>query len=516
MNLQVVSCNIDLTVNSYYHYDFVEMKKTATGISPIIVIDRRAPQALHRQIYDAYRAAIVDRSLRAGQRVPSTRVQALELGISRIPVLTAYAQLLAEGYFESRVGAGTVVSRSLPDQVTFSEPRRAQSTRVQAGSRRLSKRSPISFRVESLPWRRGWGAFGVSQVAFGHFPFHVWNALVTRHCRNAHAKSLDYGDAMGSKDLREAIAAYLRTARGVRCEAQQIMVVSGSQQALDISARVFLDPGSRVWMEEPGYRFARNVFAINGCQIVPVPVDGEGLDVAAGIKRCRRARAALVTPSHQYPLGVTMSASRRLQLVDWAQSSESWIIEDDYDSEYRYESMPIASLQGLDCNSRVIYIGTFSKVLFPSLRLGYLVVPPDLTERFLAVRLAMDIGPPSFYQAVLADFISTGHFSRHIRRMRLLYSERRRVLIDSIRKDLGFAADVTGGEAGMHLSVTLKGINDCEVAERASSRNLWLVPLSTSYLGKASRQGFILGFGSTEVADIPNAVRKLRTVLSSK
>ncbi|MGC1223836.1 MAG: GntR family transcriptional regulator, partial [Candidatus Sulfotelmatobacter sp.] len=196
MNLQVVSCNIDLTVNSYYHYDFVEMKKTATGISPIIVIDRRAPQALHRQIYDAYRAAIVDRSLRAGQRVPSTRVQALELGISRIPVLTAYAQLLAEGYFESRVGAGTVVSRSLPDQVTFSEPRRAQSTRVQAGSRRLSKRSPISFRVESLPWRRGWGAFGVSQVAFGHFPFHVWNALVTRHCRNAHAKSLDYGDAM--------------------------------------------------------------------------------------------------------------------------------------------------------------------------------------------------------------------------------------------------------------------------------------------------------------------------------
>ena len=512
----MVSCNTHLTVNSYYHYDFAEMKKAATGISPIIVIDRRAPQALHRQIYDAYRAAIVDRSLRAGQRVPSTRVQALELGISRIPVLTAYAQLLAEGYFESRVGAGTVVSRSLPDQVTFSEPRRAQSTRVQAGSRRLSKRSPISFRVESLPWRRGWGAFGVSQVAFGHFPFHVWNALVTRHCRNAHAKSLDYGDAMGSKDLREAIAAYLRTARGVRCEAQQIMVVSGSQQALDISARVFLDPGSRVWMEEPGYRFARNVFAINGCQIVPVPVDGEGLDVAAGIKRCRTARAALVTPSHQYPLGVTMSASRRLQLLDWAQSSESWVIEDDYDSEYRYESMPIASLQGLDCNSRVIYIGTFSKVLFPSLRLGYLVVPPDLTERFLAVRLAMDIGPPSFYQAVLADFISTGHFSRHIRRMRLLYSERRRVLIDSIRKELGFAADVTGGEAGMHLSVTLKGIDDCEVAERASRQNLWLVPLSTSYLGKASRQGFILGFGSTEVADIPNAVRKLRTVLSSK
>jgi GntR family transcriptional regulator/MocR family aminotransferase len=240
------------------------------------------------------------------------------------------------------------------------------------------------------------------------------------------------------------------------------------------------------------------------------------MDVAVGIQRCRTARAALVTPSHQYPLGVTMSASRRMQLLDWAQNSQSWIIEDDYDSEYRYESRPIASLQGLDANSRVVYIGTFSKVLFPSLRLGYLVVPPDLIGRFRAVRLAMDIGPSHFFQAVLADFIREGHFSRHIRRMRLLYSERRKVLIDCIREELGFGADVTGGEAGMHLSVTLKGIRDVEVAERASHENLWLVPLSTSYIGKPSRHGFILGFGSTEVKDIPDAVRKLRTLLTSK
>jgi GntR family transcriptional regulator/MocR family aminotransferase len=515
MNSEVVSGNTHLTGSSYSHYDFAEMKKTPTGISPIIAIDRRARKPLHRQVYDAYRTAIVERSLRAGQRVPSTRILALELGISRIPILTAYAQLVGEGYFESRVGAGTVISRSLPDQVPFSEPRGAQSTKVQAGLRRLSQRCSNFLPIEKAPWQRGWGAFGVSQVAFGQFPFQIWNALVTRHCRKAHAKSLDYGDAMGSKDLREAIAAYLRTARGVRCEAQQIMVVSGSQQALDISARIFLDRGSRVWMEEPGYRFARNVFAVNGCQIVPVPVDYSGLNVAVGIERCRTARAALVTPSHQYPLGVTMSASRRMQLLDWAQNSQSWIFEDDYDSEYRYESMPIASLQGLDSNSRVIYIGTFSKVLFPSLRLGYLVIPRDLIDRFLAVRLAMDIGPPRFFQSVLADFISEGHFSRHIRRMRLLYSERRRVLIDCIRKELGFAADVTGGEAGMHLSVTLKGIRDCEVAERASRQNLWLVPLSTSYIGKASRQGFILGFGSTAVEEIPNAVRKLRALLTS-
>jgi GntR family transcriptional regulator/MocR family aminotransferase len=491
------------------------MRKTPTGISPIIAIDRRAPKALHRQVYDAYRAGIVNRTLRAGQRVPSTRVLALELGISRIPILTAYSQLVAEGYFESRVGAGTVVSRSFPDQITFPEPRGQQSTKVQAGARRLSKRCSNFVSVANVPWQRGWGAFGVSQVSFGNFPFQTWNALVMRHCRKAYAKSLDYGDPMGSKELREAIAAYLRTARGVRCEARQIMVVSGSQQGLDISARVFLDPGSRVWMEEPGYRFARNVLAVHGCKIVPVPVDYAGLNVAAGIKRCRTARAALVTPSHQYPLGITMSASRRMQLLDWAQKSESWIIEDDYDSEFRYESKPIASLQGLDSNARVIYIGTFSKVLFPALRLGYLVVPPDLIERFLAVRLAMDIGPPTFFQSVLADFISEGHFSRHIRRMRLLYKERRSVLIDCIRKEFGFAADVTGGEAGMHLSITLKGIRDSEIAERASRQNLWLVPLSTSYLGEPSRHGFILGFGSTAVEEIPNAVRKLRTLLTS-
>jgi GntR family transcriptional regulator / MocR family aminotransferase len=492
------------------------MRKTPTGISPIIAIDRRAPKALHRQVYDAYRAGIVNRTLRAGQRVPSTRVLALELGISRIPILTAYSQLVAEGYFESRVGAGTVVSRSFPDQITSPEPRGQQSTKVQAGARRLSKRCSNFVSVANVPWQRGWGAFGVSQVSFGNFPFQTWNALVMRHCRKAYAKSLDYGDPMGSKELREAIAAYLRTARGVRCEARQIMVVSGSQQGLDISARVFLDPGSRVWMEEPGYRFARNVLAVHGCKIVPVPVDYAGLNVAAGIKRCRTARAALVTPSHQYPLGITMSASRRMQLLDWAQKSESWIIEDDYDSEFRYESKPIASLQGLDSNARVIYIGTFSKVLFPALRLGYLVVPPDLIERFLAVRLAMDIGPPTFFQSVLADFISEGHFSRHIRRMRLLYKERRSVLIDCIRKEFGFAADVTGGEAGMHLSITLKGIRDSEIAERASRQNLWLVPLSTSYLGEPSRHGFILGFGSTAVEEIPNAVRKLRTLLTSQ
>ncbi|HEV2488918.1 MAG TPA: PLP-dependent aminotransferase family protein [Candidatus Acidoferrales bacterium] len=339
---------------------------------------------------------------------------------------------------------------------------------------------------------------------------------MTRHSRNMQARFLDYGDPMGLKELREAIAAYLRTARSVHCEAEQILIVSGSQQGLEISARVLLDPGDRVWMEEPGYSFARSVFTYCGCRIVPVPVDAEGLNVIAGVKKCRNARAVLVTPSHQYPLGTTMTASRRLQLLDWAEGNRSWILEDDYDSEYRYEGMPVASLQGLDRNSRVVYIGTFSKVLFPALRMGYVVIPPDLVGRFLAVRFAMDIGPAAFPQMVLADFIREGHFSRHIRRMRAVYAERRSALIESIHEELGPAAEIHGAEAGMHLSIILKGISDRDIAARAARQCISMIPLSSLYLGKPTRQGFILGFGSTPVKEIPNAVRKLRIILDSK
>ncbi|MFZ0213316.1 MAG: PLP-dependent aminotransferase family protein [Candidatus Acidiferrales bacterium] len=491
------------------------MKKVPSGISPVIAINKKIPKSLYRQVYDGYRKAIVDGNVRAGQRVPSTRVLALELGISRIPVLSAYAQLLAEGYFESRVGSGTIVSRSLPNRIAAPQPANAPSARISPRRRRLSKRCSILPSAENFHRQRVLGPFGVSQIASEHFPLQVWNSLVTRHSRSMNANSLDYADPMGLKNLREALAAHIRTARGVRCEAQQIMIVSGSQQGLEITTRVLLDPGNRVWMEEPGYRFARSVFTFSGCRVVPVPVDSEGLNVAAGMKKCRDARAALVTPSHQYPLGVTMSASRRLQLLDWAERCGSWIIEDDYDSEYRYESMPVTSLQGLDRNSRVVYIGTFSKVLFPSLRLGYIVVPADLVERFLAVRFAMDISPPNFHQAVLADFIREGHFSRHIRRMRLLYAERRSALIASIRSELGSLAEIAGAQAGMHLCVILKGISDCQVAVRAARQNLSLVPLSPFYVGNAPRQGFILGFGSTPVEEIPSAVRKLRALLAA-
>ena len=493
------------------------MKKVASGIFPIIAIDRDAPTALHRQIYGRYRTAIVEGKLIPGQQIPSSRALASELGVSRFPVLNAYDQLLAEGYIESRVGAGTVVSNSIPDQITSTPPAGAKFQVIRSGPRPVSRRSSILPRYEKPPWMRGLGALRVAQVASDQFPLHVWSRLVASRCRNMDAKSFHYGDQLGSKAIREAIASYLRTARSLRCQAEQIMMVSGSQQALEITARVLLDHGSRVWIEEPGYRMAGDVLALAGCRLIPVPVDMEGLDVAAGIALCPKARAAFVTPSHQFPLGVTMSASRRLRLLDWAQSSGSWIIEDDYDSEYRYQSMPVAALQGLDANARVIYIGTFSKVLFPSLRLGYVVIPLDLVDRFRTIRRAMDLGPPNFYQDVVADFINEGHFARHIRRMRVLYRERRSSLVESIQKELGDSVEILGDEAGMHLAVRLRSrTRDLEVAERAARQSLWFWPLSSAYMGTALHHGFILGFGSTPTAEISDAVRKLRKLLTTK
>jgi GntR family transcriptional regulator / MocR family aminotransferase len=492
------------------------MRSSPAGVSPIIPIDRVSGVPLHKQIYEGYREAILRGDLRPGQQIASSRTFAGELHVSRFPVLNAYAQLLAEGYFESRVGAGTFISGALPEQL-MSVPRTATvPARMPSGPRPVSRRS---FQVPAFPpaiLQRGWGAFGVHQPAFDQFPFPIWSSLVSRHSQSPQAHSIHHIDPKGLPRFREEIASYLRTARGVKCDASQIMIVSGSQQALDITARVLFDPGNRVWVEEPGYSLERSVLLAAGCKLCPVPVDRDGMDVAEGIRRHRKARAAFVTPSHQYPLGSTMSASRRLQLLNWAQSSGAWIIEDDYDSEYRYESQPVASLQGLDANSRVIYIGTFSKVLFASLRIGYIVIPPDLVDRFVAVRFAMDIFPPYLYQEVLTDFMRMGHFGRHIRRMRQLYSERRTQLVESLRGEFGGTVEMHGAEAGMHLTVTLpNGLNDREIAARAALERLWVLPLSPCYVEQPARHGFILGFGSTPVEQIPRAAARLKALCTA-
>jgi len=491
------------------------MRRVAGTLSPVIAVDRRAAKPLHRQIYDSFREGILGRRLRPGQQVPSSRALASELRMSRIPILSAYSQLLAEGYFESRSGAGTYVSTALPEQLTSCVySGNGASAKTPSGPRLLSERSAILPRFKPAPWLFGWGAFAVSQLALDHFPFRIWSSLVTRYCRKVRVSSLHFSDPAGSLEFRKAIATYLRTARALNCEPEQILIVNGSQQALEISARALLDRGDRVWIEEPGYALARQVLQMAGCELVPVPVDEEGLNVSAGIKKCRKARVAFVTPSHQFPLGVTMSASRRLQLLDWAQSTGSWLMEDDYDSEFRFETMPIASLQGIDRHARVIYIGTFSKTLFPSLRLGYMVVPQDLVDRFVSVRHAMDIYPPHLYQAVLTDFIREGHFARHIRRTRLLYQERRNALVEALQEQFGHQVQILGAEAGLHLVAKLsRGVRDRQVSLRAARKKLWLWPLSPYYLDEPE-QGFVLGFGSATARDIPDAVRQLRLLLS--
>jgi GntR family transcriptional regulator / MocR family aminotransferase len=477
----------------------------------VVAIDRGSSKPIYRQIYDGYREAILAGRLRPGERLPSTRSLALELATSRLPVLEAFDQLLAEGYCESRVGAGTFVASSLPD-----EPKQDPGAKgPRPGPRRLA-RGPASRLRRASPWLVHTAPFALGGTAVEAFPTDVWARLVAHHTRRPDRAALRYGNVMGYPPFREAIADYVRAARAVRCSAAQIMIVAGSQQALELVARALVDPGDPVWLEEPGYWGARDVFAMARARAVPVPVDAEGLDVAAGAVLSPRARAVYVTPSHQFPLGVTMSASRRLQLLDWARRSGAWIVEDDYNSEYRYESQPVGALQGLDRDSRVLYIGTFSKVLAPALRVGYLILPEDLVERFRLVRWAMDICPPILYQQALANFLAEGHFARHLRRTRELYRERRETLLTALRAEIaaGLPLEIHGEHAGMHVVVTLPaGISDVEVSQRAAGEGLAAMPLSNCYFGRRKRAGLLLGYGGTLAEQLPDAVSRLRRAI---
>jgi GntR family transcriptional regulator/MocR family aminotransferase len=323
-----------------------------------------------------------------------------------------------------------------------------------------------------------------------------------------------YGDPAGLGVLRSAIADHLRTARAVRCEADQVLIVSGSQLALRVCASALLRPGDRIAVEEPGYPGAHTALGTSGAELVPVAVGPEGIDVAALDALGPRVRAAYVTPSHQYPLGVSMSASRRLALLDWAQRRNAWLIEDDYDSEYRYVSRPLGALQGMDSNQRVVYIGTFSKVMFPALRLGYLVVPPSSREAFFAAREAFDLFPPTLSQLALAEFIAEGHFARHLRRMRGVYLRRRDALLDGLAQHCAGLLHVHNADAGLHVATMLdSGVSDEEVIRRLTRRRLAASALSSCYLGPDRRNGLLLGFGGFPEPEIIAATRVLGEIL---
>ena len=491
----------------------MSIKRVSASFLPPIALDSSRKIPMYRQLYEWFRRAILAGQLRPGQRVPSTRSLAAELKVSRIPVSSAYEQLLAEGYFETFVGAGTCVSRSIPDDALKPAIGKIPGgSRLETKSRTLRKvsRRVELMRVPAQTWSNKLVAFRVSLPALEHFPTRVWSQLLNRHLRKPTRQLMAYGDAKGYMPLREAIAEYLGAVRAVRCEPSQILVTTGSQQGLQLSAQVLLDTNAPVWIEEPGYPGARQALMMAGAKLVPVPVDHEGLDVAAGIRRAPSAHAVYITPSHQYPLGVTMTATRRMLLLHWAMRAGAWIIEDDYDSEYRLGGRPIASLQGLDTDARVIYIGTFSKVMFPALRLGYVVVPKDLVEAFSTARDATDQFSSTLYQAALAGFIREGHFARHIRRMRMLYIQRRTALVETIRQRLSDKLRVIGAEAGMHLVALLpRGVSDVAISLRAAEMGISAMPLSSCYAKPSLEGGLILGYGGSDTRQIHDGIRRL-------
>ncbi len=472
----------------------------------LLPVDRDGAVPLHRQIYDGLRRAILEGMLRAGHRVPSTRDLAAGLRVSRFPVLTAYEQLLHEGYLEGRVGSGTFVRAALPD-----DSLRAAPARPSAASRRAVPASPPVPRPRD---EGGLRPFRVSLPALDAFPHALWARLVARHARRLSPAHMAYGDPAGIGPLRAVIAEHLRTSRAVRCEAGQVLVVSGSQAALRLCATVLLGRGDVVAMEEPGYPGARAALGTTGAEIAPVPVDGEGLDVAALRALGPRVRAACVTPSHQYPLGVAMSAARRMELLEWAEQRGAWLLEDDYDSEYRYVSRPLGALQGMGTAGRVVYVGTFSKVLFPAVRVGYLVVPPALWDAFVAAREALDIFSPTLYQLVLADFMAEGHFARHLRRMRGIYLRRRQAMLDGLARHCDGLLAVHNADAGLHVATLLPdGVDDGDVVRRMAARGLAGTALSTCYAGEARRSGLLLGFGGSDESTLADAAQVLGEIL---
>jgi GntR family transcriptional regulator/MocR family aminotransferase len=459
---------------------------------------RGAPR--HQQIYDALRAAILNGALRQGERLPSSRVLANDLGVSRTTVLGAFSRLLAEGFVTGNTGAGTRVAMTVANV--------ARATRSSQAAEHLARRDSLramppvgtdplwlSAAARELFAEGRWRRIPTQAVPFASgipalelFPVTTWTRLAARRWRLSGRELLLPDDSQGYAPLREAVARYAVTARGVRCTPDQIVIVNGAQHALDLCARLLVGPGDEVWVEFPGYSPARGVFAATGARLVNVPVDEDGLDVARGRELAPSARLAFVTPSFQSPLGVTMSLERRRALLEWARAANAWIVEDDYNGEYRYDTAPIPAMQGLDTNGRVLYIGTFSKTLSPAIRLGYLILPPELVPAFARARLLLDRHSPVPEQAILADFISSGHFARHVRRTRALYQQRQRAFMTLAARELAGLVTVDAAAAGLWLVGWLPhGVVDLDVVEEARTRGIIVVPMSAYHGGDQER-----------------------------
>lgn len=452
-------------------------------------LDRSQSAPIYRQLYQRFRESIADGRLRPGDRVPAVRALAAELNLARGTVEAAYQLLIGEGYLIARGAAGTIVTPQLAPVSSSMHRAPVTSTAYQA------------THFGTLPL-----ALQMGLPALDAFPRKLWTRLAGRQLRQAGLEGLVYPDSRGYAPLRTAIASYLGISRGITCQPDQIFVCAGYRACLDLISHTLMRQGEACWLEEPGYFMARNTLLEAGMQLVPVAVDDQGLDVAQGIARAPDARFAVVTPTHQSPLGVSLSLPRRLALLDWANRQGSWIIEDDYDSEYRYQGKPLPALKSLDQQGRVLYTGSFSKVLFPGLRLAYLVVPAEQIQAFARQADRLHNHCPHLLQATVTAFLNEGHFARHLSKMRSLYARRRRWLVDALQQQFGDRLQINPQAGGMHLVVGLGEGDDTELAQRARAVGIAVEPLSQWYLEAKPRHGLILGFTNIASAEQASTV----------
>ena len=467
----------------------------------------------YRWLYSAVRDQILEGRLRPGARLPATRELARQYGFSRGTIVNTFELLKSEGYTEGTVGSGTYVSRILPEE----------RMNVRVRGRSIHKHSPIDRHLSAYGKKvilfpgydkRPTRAFRSNVPALDVFPLELWTQITARVLRRASANHLLGCQPMGYEPLRKAVADYLSSSRGVDCEPAQVAIVSGVQEALDLTARLFVNPGDRVCMERPGFVGAAQVFEAMGARVSTIALDDQGIKLHE--PSLRGARLVYVTPGHQFPLGITMSLARRLELLEWANRSGSLIFEDDYDGEFRYSGRPIPALQGLDHSGCVLYAGTFSKMLFPSLRLAYLVVPANLIDRVAAAKSLTTRHAPVLEQAVLCEFITEGHFGRHVRRMRELYATRLTALLESARKELSGLLEVSPIEAGLQTVGWLQqGIREVSAARAARERNVDVTPLSRYCRRPLAREGLQLGFAGVDPGEIQRGVRDLARALAS-
>lgn len=481
-----------------------------TAPSPLIIALPPAEEGrpLHARLYHALRDAVLDGRLAEGAPLPSSRALAAQLGIARNTVMAAYDQLTAEGFVEGRRGSATRVALRPPPLGSRGGDTAAPPQTMDDRAAAWAATPPLMVgRDHRRPF-----APGVPDLAA--FPHAEWRRVLGRLWRRPPLDLMSGIDPLGHPPLRAAIADHLGRSRAVRCSADQILVVGGSQQALDLIARVLLAPGDPVVMEDPFYGGLVGVLRAAGAQATAVPVDGDGFSPELAARLCPQARLAFVTPSHQFPTGATMPLARRLALLDWAARRGLWVVEDDYDSDFHHAGPATAALQGLDCAGRTLYLGTFSKSMFPGLRLGWLVLPPALLPAFVAARRIADMAPAALTQAAMAAFMREGLFSAHLRRMRALYAERRRHLLEAASRILDPRLTVTAGEAGLHAILWLPpGLDDVTAAEAATAKGLGCTPLSFHRVTKGPA-GLILGYGNLAMESLETALHTLHSALS--